>query len=73
MCVYIHSTDIYQLSTIKYQCRHLDYIFVDKIVKDPSFIELASKRGDTVNKKQKFKILDIGTLLGLMRGGENIW
>ena len=36
-------------------------------------MELESKRGDTVNKKQKFKILDIGTVLGLMRGGENMW
>lgn len=36
-------------------------------------MELESKTGDTVNKKQKFKLLDIGTVLGLMRGGENIW
>lgn len=36
-------------------------------------MELEAKRGDTVNKKQKFKILDIDTVLGLMRGGENMW
>ena len=39
VCVYIHSTDIYQRSAIKHQCRYLDYIFIDKIVKDPSFHE----------------------------------
>lgn len=36
-------------------------------------MELQSKRVDMVNKKQKFKILDIGTVSGLMRSGENIW
>ena len=36
-------------------------------------MKLQTKGGDTVNKKQKFKILDIGTVLGLMRSGENIW